>query len=251
MSPSNTASPALLVIGDSLSFFGPKGGLPADHPQIWPNLVAAKLGLRSHLCARVGWTSRDGWWALTQDPLVWATIPHVRAVVIALGGMDSLPSPLPTALREQIRYIRPTRLRTAVRSVYRKLQPALSPLGWPMALPPSVTVSYLEKMREALSAVRPDIPIVAVLPALQYSESYARVQPGQPRTAHAIAAWAAKNNVPVVDIPGATFEHLRAGEGNPDGIHWNFDAHQRVATLMEAAIVSCERAIPDTSERSS
>ena len=36
--------PVLLVLADSLSYFGPKGGLAADHPRIWPNIVADELG---------------------------------------------------------------------------------------------------------------------------------------------------------------------------------------------------------------
>src|SRR5690606_25951075 len=107
--------PVLLVIGDSLSYYGPKGGLPADHPRIWPNLVAAELGWDVELVARIGWTTRDAWWAMTQDPRVWAAIPHAGAVVLAVGGMDTLPSPLPTALREGLRYIRPPALRRAAR----------------------------------------------------------------------------------------------------------------------------------------
>src|SRR5690606_37290433 len=60
--------PVLLVSGDSLSYYGPKGGLPADHPRIWPNLVAAELGWDVELVARIGWTTRDAWWAMAQDP---------------------------------------------------------------------------------------------------------------------------------------------------------------------------------------
>lgn len=99
--------PVLLVLADSLSYFGPKGGLAADHPRIWPNIVADELGWDVELVARIGWTCRDAWWALTQDPRVWAAVPRAGAVVFAVGGMDSLPSPLPTALRETIRYVRP------------------------------------------------------------------------------------------------------------------------------------------------
>lgn len=235
--PSDRAD-TLLVLADSLAFYGPVGGLPADDPRLWPNIVAAQLGLHAHLSARVGWTTRDAWWALTQDPMVWSVVPRARAVVIAVGGMDSLPSPLPTALRESMRYVRPPALRRLVRSGYRRLQPVLAPVGWPMALPPRLTVEYLEQIRSALSAVRPDLPVIASLPPLHHSRHYGYVQPGQPRTSRAIVQWAAQHAVPLVDLPGATISHLRAGEGNPDGIHWNFDAHRRVAAQMHTAIVS-------------
>ncbi|MBD8505651.1 SGNH/GDSL hydrolase family protein [Hoyosella sp. G463] len=244
MLPEPSTTPTLLVLGDSLAFYGPSGGLPADDHRIWPSLVAAELGWRTHLCARVGWTSRDAWWALTQDPLVWSAIPRAGAVVIAVAGMDSLPSPLPTALREQIRYVRPSWLRRRVRATYARVQPVLAPLGWPMALPPAVTVAYLERIRGAIDAVRPDIPILAVLPAQHHSRYYGYTQPGQPRTSRAITQWASEKGVPLIDIPAATIDHLRAHEGNPDGIHWGFAAHRRVARLMHTAIVSGESDSP-------
>ncbi len=47
----------LLVFADSLSYYGPQGGLPADDPRIWPNIVAAQLGWDLELIGRIGWTS--------------------------------------------------------------------------------------------------------------------------------------------------------------------------------------------------
>lgn len=227
---------SLLILGDSLSYYGPAGGLPADDPRIWPNLAAARLGLRAQLFARVGWTSRDAWWALTQDPQVWAAIPRADAVVIAVGGMDSLPSPLPTAVREQLRYLRPPALRRAARSVYQQMQPLLSPLGWPMALPPRLTAEYLEDIRAAVAAVRPGLPIVAMLPAVHNSKYYGHAHPGRARTVRAVTQWAGEHGVPLMDVAAAVGSDLRAGVANPDGIHWGFTAHESVADLAVAAI---------------
>ena len=113
----------LLVFCDSLSYYGPTGGLPADDPRIWPNIVATHLGWDVELIGRIGWTCRDVWWAATQDPRAWAALPRAGAVIFATGGMDSLPSPLPTALRELIRYVRPSWLRRWVRDGYGWAQP--------------------------------------------------------------------------------------------------------------------------------
>lgn len=228
--------PVLLVLADSLSYYGPKGGLPADDPRIWPNLVAAELGWRTELVARIGWTSRDVWWALTQDPRVWASVPKAGAVVFGVCGMDSLPSPLPTALREQIRYVRPDALRRIVRDTYGWLQPRLAPLGWPLALPPSLSAEYLEKCREALAQLRPELPVVATLPSVHVCDAYGRVHSGRPATERAIREWAGRQDVPLVDLAEAVGEHIRAGRGNPDGIHWGFEAHERVAEAMVTAL---------------
>ncbi|MFD8249322.1 diglucosylglycerate octanoyltransferase [Nocardia sp. NPDC059691] len=222
----------LLVIADSLSYFGPKGGLPADHPRIWPNLVAAELDWDVELVARIGWTCRDAYWALIGDPRVWAAVPRAGAVVFAVGGMDTLPSPLPTALRELIRYVRPPALRRVVRATYNWLQPKLSKLGRPVALPPKVSVDYLEQCRTALAQLRPDLPVVAVLPSVHDCEAYGRVHSGRPRAVEALRSWSNRTSVPLVDLGEAVRDNIFSGEANPDGIHWGWDGHTAVANAM-------------------
>jgi len=230
------ARPTLLVIADSLSYYGPKGGLPADDPRIWPNLVAAELGWDVELVARIGWTTRDAWWAMTQDPRVWATIPRAGAVVLAVGGMDTLPSPLPTALRELLRYVRPPALRRVARNVYGWLQPRLSPLGRPVALPPRISVEYLEMIRDALAYMRPELPVIGTLPAVHRSEQYRSVHRGRRPAVQAITRWAAEKAVPLVDLGEAVRDNIRSDDANPDGIHWGWEAHRRVATEVVAAV---------------
>ncbi|MEV6430583.1 diglucosylglycerate octanoyltransferase [Nocardia sp. NPDC051463] len=228
----SAARPVLLVIADSLSYFGPKGGLPADHPRIWPNLVGAELDWDVELVGRIGWTCRDAYWALIGDPRVWAAVPRAGAVVFAVGGMDTLPSPLPTALRELIRYVRPPAIRRAVRGTYNWLQPKLSKLGRPVALPPKVSVDYLEQSREALSHLRPDLPVVAVLPSVHNCDAYGRVHSGRERAVRALRQWSARTSVPLVDLGEAVRDNIFSGEANPDGIHWGWAGHTAVATAM-------------------
>ncbi len=225
----------LLVFCDSLSYYGPQGGLPADDPRIWPNIVAAQLGWDCELIGRIGWTCRDVWWAATQDPRAWAALPKAGAVIFATSGMDSLPSPLPTAVRETIRYIRPPRLRRWVREGYGWLQPRLSPVSR-SALPPKLTVEYLEMTRGAIDFNRPGIPIVACLPSVHVADSYGKAHHGRAGTVNAITEWAANEGVPLVDLKEAVEPHIVGGRGNPDGIHWNFEAHEAVTELMMKAL---------------
>jgi len=226
---------ALLVFADSLSYYGPQGGLPSDDSRIWPNIVASQLGWDLELIGRIGWTSRDVWWAATQDPRSWAALPRAGAVIFATSGMDSLPSPLPTALREAIRYVRPAWLRRWIRDSYGWLQPRLSPIARP-ALPPRLSVEYLEMTRGAIDFNRPGIPIVACLPSVHIAETYGYSHRGRPGTVGAITPWAADHRIPLVDLKEAVEPHVLGGRGNPDGIHWNFDAHEAVAELMLKAL---------------
>ncbi|MBX5486549.1 MAG: SGNH/GDSL hydrolase family protein, partial [Mycolicibacterium hassiacum] len=141
----------------------------------------------------------------------------------------------PTALRELIRYIRPPWLRRRVRDLYGWLQPRLSPVSR-NALPPHLTAEYLEMTRGAIDFNRPGIPVVAALPSVHIADSYGRAHHGREATARAITEWARQHGVVLVDLKAAVADQVLNGRGNPDGIHWNFEAHQAVAELMLKAL---------------
>jgi len=234
------AGPLLLVFGDSLSFHGPADPMPADDPRLWHNVAAARLGGRALLFAGFGWTARDAWWALVGDPNVWASLPRIDAVVLAVGSMDTLPSPLPTYLRVGLRYLRPDRLRRFARHGYGRIQPALSRLlrGRPVALPPALTVRYLDDCRNALHALRPDLPVYGILPGTHRAAAYGFVRTGQPPARRAIASWGRRRDVPLLDLGALTSAHVLAGEGNPDGMHWGWAAHEAVGEAMAKLIAN-------------
>ena len=167
-------------------------------------------------------------------------------MIFATGGMDSLPSVLPTALRELIRYVRPPRLRRWVRDGYAWVQPRFSPLAR-SALPPHLSVEYLEETRGAIDFNRPGIPIVASLPSVHIAQTYGKAHHGRSGTVAAISQWAQDQNVPLVDLKAAVAEQIMSGRGNPDGIHWNFEAHQAVAELMLKALA--EAGVPTEKSR--
>lgn len=228
----------LLVLGDSLAFHGPTRAEPANEPRLWPNVAATELGGRAELLAGHGWTARHAWRALTGDPRIWSVMPTVDALVFGVGGMDSLPSPLPTALRELIPSLRPDPLRRAVRDGYRAAQPVLSralrvlPGGRPVALPPKLTVRYLESCRRAVTTIRPGIPVVALLPSVHRAPLYGGVHAGRPGAERATRDWAARSGVAVLDLPALIADHVLGGHGNPDGMHFGWHGHRRVGTAL-------------------
>ena len=239
--------PVLLVLADSLAFHGPERPEPADEPRLWPNVAAAVLGGRAEIAAGTGWTARHAWHALISDPRLWAALPAADALVLGVGGMDTLPSPLPTALRELIPVLRPDALRRTVRSAYLRAQPGLArtfaavlPGGGPVALPPRLTVQYLERCRSAVLAVRPELPVVAVLPPPHRADCYASVHPGREAAERATRAWASATGVALLDLPALVADHVLGGHGNPDGMHWGWPGHAAVgaacANLLGAAL---------------
>ena len=227
-------SPTLLVFGDSLCFHGPEGPLPADDPKLWPNLAAAALGGRSELFAGFGWSARDAYWALTGDPRLWAQLPVVDVVVLAVGSMDTLPSPLPTYLRQGIRYLRPDGLRRLVRGAYLTAQPHLARLtrGRPTVLPSRQTVRYLNDIVVALRALRPDLPIVLTLPGVHRAPSYGYVHTSRDTAVAAMEAWAAAAGVPALDVRSILSDHILGGHGNVDGMHWGWEGHTMVGKAV-------------------
>lgn len=227
----------LLVFGDSLSFQGPEGPRPADDERLWPNRAAAALGGRAELFARSGWTARDAFWALTGDPRVWTQLPKADVLVLAVGSMDTLPSPLPTYLREGLRYLRPDPLRRWVRDRYVAAQPWLAKAthGRPVALPPALTVRYLDRILSSIRILRPDLPAVGVLPPVHTASSYGYVHTGRVNGAAAIRAWGDRVNIPLLDLAALVGDHVRAGRGNPDGMHWGWEAHELVGKALADA----------------
>ncbi|GAA1333147.1 diglucosylglycerate octanoyltransferase [Saccharothrix algeriensis] len=230
----------LLVLGDSLTFHGPQGPLPADHPRLWPNVAATALGGHAELVAGFGWTARDAWWALTGDPRVWSLLPRTDVLVLAVGHMDTLPSPLPTFLRQGLRYLRPDGLRRRARSAYRALQPGLSRLlgGFPVALPPHLTVRYLDSCVRSVQALEPRVRAVGMTPSVHRSPTYAGVHTGRSAGERAVRTWASGAGVPLLDVPPLVGDHVRARRGNPDGMHWGWEGHALVGAAMAELIRS-------------
>ena len=166
-------------------------------------------------CSRgAGWTARDAWWALAGDPNVWASLPKIDALVLAVGSMDTLPSPLPTYLRTGLRYLRPDRSApagpgTATRRPSRRWPRLLG--GHPVALPPALTVRYLDDTpeRDPRAAPRPARrrhpaghpprrrPTATCTPASR---------PPRPRSGRG----ALRRDVPLLDLAALTRDHVFA-----------------------------------------
>ncbi|GLZ39659.1 diglucosylglycerate octanoyltransferase [Actinokineospora sp. NBRC 105648] len=232
------APPTVLVFGDSLSFHGPDGPHPADDPRLWPNLAAAAVGGRAELFAGFGWTARDAYWSLVGDPRVWTQLPHAGVLVLGIGGMDTLPSPLPTYLRVGLRYLRPDGLRRRARHVYLAAQPWLARLthGWPVALPADLTVRYLNDIVVAIRTLRPDLPVVVMLPGVHRAKAYGYVHTARNRAVASIRQWADSADVVAFDVAAVVGEHVLAGHGNVDGLHWGWLGHELVGKALAELI---------------
>ena len=77
-----------------------------------------------------------------------------------------------------------------------------------------------------------------------FADTYGRSHRWRDATETAIRAWGAQRDVPIVDLKAAVADEVTSGRGNPDGIHWNFEAHRNVADLMLAALAAAGVTVP-------
>ena len=217
----------LLVLGDSLAFHGPERiEVPTD-PRLYPQVCGAALDAQVDLLAREGWTSRDGWWALTKDPVAYGVyLPRADFVIIGLGGMDQLPASIPIWLRNSIPYVRPGGLRRRLRAAYRDLTPPIirATKGAFRQVPQDVTDRYLTRIVEAVRAIRPEAGIALLGPSPYDSPYY----PAQRHHVSALVAarhLATRLAIPLIDPSTFVLPGLRDGSANSDGMHWSWSAH--------------------------
>ncbi len=232
----------ILVFGDSLTFHGPGAPEFPDHPGLWPNVMADSLGgsVEVDVVARLGWTARDGWWALTKDPHVWGAVaPRADALVLALGQMDQLPAAIPTYLRDGIPYIRPGGLRRRVRQAYRDYSPPVIRLtdGRLRQLPQAATDHYLTRIVQGMRHWHPEIPIILLGPAPWKSAAYPTLRPHADAVI-AARTWAGRHDVGFIETDPLVQPSLDDGSANPDGLHWSWKTHRHIGRAVGAALVT-------------
>jgi hypothetical protein len=241
--------PRVLVIADSLAFHGPDQPHPMTDPRLYPHVLAADLSGRTgqpwqaDVVTRFGMTAREAWQVMTKEPVTWSILlPRADAVVLAVGNFDQLPTWLPSWLREGIPLIRPERLKGVVRQAFHTSHPRLTELtGARMRiLPQHLTDRFLSLCVGGVRHYRPGVPILGVAPprhaAWYYGHPSARTEARHRETVAAARAWAAREDVALVELWPLVEPHLAAGRNNSDGMHWGFECHADVGSAMAAAL---------------
>jgi hypothetical protein len=230
------AAREILVLSDSLAFHGPGMGELTTEARLWPNVLAAALSRPEQPCqatifGRRGWTARDAWFALTRDPYLYSVLlPRADVVVLAVGGMDYLPTILPAHLREGIRLLRPPLLRTAATALFRRAQPVGSVLlrGRWRTLPQSLTDHYLSRCVAGIRYFHPRIRVIGVVPPPHDAPSYGRVRAGHQPAVGAALAWGRQASVDLLRLDQWVQPFLGTPGMNVDGLHWGWDCHRAV-----------------------
>lgn len=234
--------PRVLLLADSLAYHGPWRPELLTDARLFPNVMARALDAEADVVAQVGWTARHAWRSLTRDPRVYSLlVPHADAVVLAVGGMDYLPTTLPTHLREGIGYLRPRPVRRVVRRTYLAAQPRVArwTRGRLRAIPQRLTDGYLTNCVTALRAVRPGVPIIGILPPRHRAAAFGFQLRGHQPAWEAARAWGIVHGVPMADLAAMVQPHLDAGRANPDGLHFGWESHRDVGLELARVLQSC------------
>jgi lysophospholipase L1-like esterase len=231
----------VLVVGDSLAFHGPEHGELLTHPGLYPNVLARLLGCEVDVVARLGWTARDAWWALTRDPYVYSVLlPRADAVVLAVGGADHLPAALPVYLKNGLDYVRPGWLRRRAKLALHHATPYVvrATGGRLRTLPQQATLHYLTRCVDAIRATHPGTRVVGIVPPPFDAWYFGNVTSTHAPAAAAHRAWGERTRTPLADLDAVIAPHLAAGTLNPDGMHWSWAAHEDVAKALAQAITT-------------
>jgi hypothetical protein len=234
----------ILVLSDSLAFHGPTSGELTTEPRLWPNVLARELTdagrpATATIFGRRGWTARDAWFALTRDPYLYSVLlPQADVVILAVGGMDYLPTILPTHLREGIRLLRPQPLRRSTTAAFRLAQPYGSRLtrGRWRTLPQSLTDHYLTRCVEGIRYFHPQVRVVGAVPPSHSADSYGRVTQGHRGAIQAALRWGQLREVELLRFDEWVQPFLGTGDMNADGIHWGWDCHAAVGGQAAAML---------------
>jgi hypothetical protein len=237
----------ILVLSDSLAFHGPGLGELSTEARLWPHVMASALTRRTGLPAtsvvygRRGWLSRDAWFALTRDPHVFSVLlPAADTVVLAVGGMDYLPSVLPAHLREGIRLLRPPAVRRQATSALGWLQPRAARWsgGRIRTLSQASTDHYLGRCVQGIRHFHPSTRVLVAVPPPHTAASYGRVATAHPAAVRACLEWAERHDVEALRFDRWVADHLGTAGMNVDGIHWGWDCHRRVGEESAAVLAA-------------
>lgn len=236
--------PRVVVLGDSLTFHGPEGPVPLGDGRLYPNLLAARLGDVTgapwdvQVWARAGWGVRELWLALQKDVhLQQQLLLGADAVVVGLGSVDALSVGVPRWVVMALPYLRPTRLRRAVRRAIDRAHPRVvrATGGVWSFTPPGVIRHCWAKSIDGIRLFAPSAALCAVLPARHRAVYYGGVATHHARVHGLLRDMAAARGVAEVDLAALSEPHLDAL--NRDGAHWGWALHADVAEAMAAALV--------------
>jgi hypothetical protein len=218
----------LVVLGDSLMFWGQNEVLGTDHPATVPHRAAAHLCELTGECweavnvAEAGWCATDLLKVLRRDAEVRAAVAGADAVLLATTSKDGMLTPFPRPARAVIGRI-PKEHRRRVVYALRRVVAKVTSHHFPYTRP-GLFRRCLYSTLDVVRQLAPEATIVYAAPTGAYGPQTIHKQPenwrspeGHPALARALAAEA---GLPAVDLLEIVDEWFRHHETAPDYLHW-------------------------------
>lgn len=250
MSTEAPPAPArLVVLGDSLAFFAGTKALLPDDPRLYPGVLCDELSEATQRAwsvesiARSGWSVLGVWRALRRDEhAIRSRLAGAEAVVVGVGTIDATPVALPGRLGFGVREPEAVRRRTTSRrhrlawDVFARVYPAaIRCTGARLVHTPT---PKLEKswvgIAGVLSEVAPRAAVCGVVPTIHDCGLYAGSLRHHQSTVATITRVCGALGIPLVDLPRILADEITE---LPDGMHWTFELHRRVALAMRDTLV--------------
>jgi hypothetical protein len=235
----------LVVLGDSLMFWGQNEVLGTDHPATAPHRAAA------HLCeltgerweavniSVAGWCATDLLKVLRRDAEVRSAVAGAHAVLLATTSKDGMHTPFPRPARAVIGRI-PKRHRRRVVYALRRVVAKVTSHHVPYTRPSlfrRCVLSTVDIVRE----LAPGATILYTASTAAYGPQTIHKQPenwrapdGHPALTRALAVEA---GLPSVDLMEIVDEWFRHHETAPDYLHWPEPLHDVIGRSVAELLV--------------
>jgi hypothetical protein len=238
------AEKTLLVIGDSLTFYGQDEVLGLDHPDIWASRAAAHLTERTGepwrgmTISHGGWTMFDVIKVLQGDARLREAIAAADVVLLQSCGKDGVLSPFPRPVRAVIGRIPKPHRGNLVRWVKPRLARVTS-RQFQMTRPGLFDRCY----RQGFATVRSLNPTALVLgatPGKPYGPQTILTFPADDLAAHPVEVrrLAGELGIPLVDIRREVDAWHEPAVDGPDWLHWPPALHDRVGRATAEVVTA-------------
>jgi lysophospholipase L1-like esterase len=234
----------LVVLADSTAFTDATGPRLPDHPELYPNRVAAGLQaawdreVAVTVIARAGTTVREVERTLFKDRHVqFDVVAPADAVIVGVGSFDHAPAGVPPAISAALPYIRSARRRQQARLLAHRAYPAIVRArgGYTTRTPwEQFALRYTRTLEQVRGLTQGQARYVALGPTSHDGDYYGRRHPG-----HVVAERAQLDLARAAGFtPIAVWPHVvdHVDELNVDGIHWPAAAHRAIARAVVDAL---------------
>lgn len=242
-------TPRLVVLGDSLALFGPRGPLDPSAEALYPDrtrrLLEQATGRpwRLKVIARGGWSLLRASRSVSRDHSMRQDLRGASAILIALASTDSMAVALPHGwglfTREPSPGVIPHLSLSSRRRLWNVWQLAHR-LGIRLTgarfqhTPPSLLDRSWREFMSYVQQLAPSAALCGMLPTLHEYPVFARSMKYYSSTASQLRELGLEFDIPMIDP--APFVSERLGS-LPDGIHWDEALHAAAAHEFAEALL--------------